>query len=150
MPELNPETIKQGLEQNTANAYQAYLTNFPDGKYIEDAKAVIAEAARQEAERQKQARCRAWNSQDFFKTASAGDVRTCLRAGADPKARDRSSNTPLHDAAEQGQADAIAALLEGGADPKARDENGKTPFDIIPSDSPLIGTSAYRRLQQAR
>ena len=64
--------------QNTTNAYQAYLTDFPDGKYIENARAAIAEAERQEAERQKQARCRAWNSEAFFRTASAGDVRACL------------------------------------------------------------------------
>ena len=124
--------------QNTANAYQAYLTDFPDGKYIEDARAAIAEAARQEAERQeakrqeaerqKQARCRAWNSEAFFRTASAGDVRACLRAGADPEARNENGATPLFWAAEAGHADAIAALLEAGADPEARNENGATPL----------------------
>ena len=96
---------------------------------------------------------RLFNSTPLHKAAfndQADAIDALVEAGADPNARDRLSNTPLHDAAEQGQADAIAALLEGGADPKARDENGKTPFDLIPSDSPLIGTSAYRRLQQAR
>ena len=120
--------------QNTANAYQAYLTYFPDGKYIEDARAAIAEAKRQEAERQeaerqKQARCRAWNSDAFFETASAGDVRACLRAGANPEARDKTGNTPLHFAAYHGHAGAITALLEAGADLEAReDEYGYTPL----------------------
>ena len=127
--------------QNTANAYQAYLTDFPDGKYIEDARAAIAEAARQEAERQEaerqeaerqkqvlQSDCAAWNSEAFFETASAGDVRACLRAGADPEARDKDGSTPLHWAASEGHAGAITALLEAGADPDARNESGGTPL----------------------
>ena len=61
--------------------------------------------------------CTNWNSYSFFKTAGAEDVRACLRAGADPD---------------------------------ARDAEGLTPFDHIPEDSPLIGTSAYWRLNDAR
>ena len=130
--------------QNTTNAYQAYLTDFPDGKYIEDARAAIAEAERQEAERQeaerqeaerqKQARlqldCAAWNREAFFRTASAGDVRACLRAGADPEARDKDGSTPLHWAASEGHAGAIAALLEAGADPDAQVLGGWTPLHV--------------------
>ena len=35
-----------------------------------------------------QADCANWNSEGFFATAGAEDVRACLRAGADPNARD--------------------------------------------------------------
>ena len=35
-----------------------------------------------------QADCANWNSGGFFATAGAEDVRACLRAGADPDARD--------------------------------------------------------------
>ena len=34
-----------------------------------------------------QADCANWNSRDFFETASAADVRACLRTGADPGAQ---------------------------------------------------------------
>jgi len=61
--------------------------------------------------------CADWNGADFFGTASAGDVRACLLAGADPGARDK---------------------------------RGRTPFDRIGEDSPLTGTPAYWRLNDAR
>ena len=94
-----------------------------------------------------QADCANWNSGDFFSTASAADVRACLRAGADPGARTEYGWTPMHRAESEA---AIAALLAGGADPGARDVYGLTPFDLIPGDSPLVGTAAYWRLSDAR
>ncbi len=75
-----------------------------------------------------QADCANWKIWDFFKTASAADVRACLRAGADPGAQSNDRWTPLHRAAWNGQAAAMAALLEGGADPGARTEDGYTPL----------------------
>ena len=79
--------------------------------------------------------CAAWNSEAFFEAASAGDVRTCLQAGADPNARGPYLSsllggyyTPLHWAAFWDHADVITALLEAGADPKARDNDGRTPL----------------------
>ena len=128
--------------------------------------------------------CANWNSWSFFKTAGAEDVHACLRAGADPDARegqygftplhfaahgdhaaaikalfeagadsdarDKDGDTPLHIAAQKGRAAAITALLEAGADPGARTGDGVTPFDVIPEDSPLIGTPTYWRLNDAR
>ncbi len=69
-----------------------------------------------------------------------------LEAGVDPNARGEKGYTPLHLAAQEGRTDAIAALLEAGADLKARDKWDQIPFDLIPADSPLVGTSAYWRL----
>ena len=39
--------------------------------------------------------CANWNSSAFFATAGAADVRACLRAGADPGARDKYGATPF-------------------------------------------------------
>ena len=75
-------------------------------------------------------------------------IQALINAGADHNAR-KSGKTPLHWAARQGQKDAIAALIDAGADPNARDEDDQIPFDLIPEDSPLVGTSAYRRLRDA-
>ena len=77
-------------------------------------------------------------------------IAALLDAGADPDARDEDGWTPLHSATLEGHAAAIAALLNAGADPGARDAEGLTPFDGILKDSPLIGTPAYWRLNDAR
>ena len=70
--------------------------------------------------------------------------------GADLGARNRHDHTPLHRAAWSDHAEAIAALIAAGADAGARDERGRTTFDLIPDDSPLVGTSACCRLNDAR
>ena len=44
----------------------------------------------------------------------------------------------------------VDALLDAGADPNAKAQNGRTPWDVIPDDSPLRGTDAYWRLNDAR
>ena len=77
---------------------------------------------------QAQPDCAAWNSEAFFKVFSVGDVRACLQAGADPKARGKYGATPLHWAAREDDVGAIAALLEAGTDPKARGDS----FDLTP------------------
>ncbi len=78
-----------------------------------------------------QADCAAWKSRDFFATASAADVRACLRAGADPGAQNGYGETPLHRAAGSGHAEAIGVLIKGGADRNALAEHGYTPLHII-------------------
>ena len=77
-------------------------------------------------------------------------IAALLDAGADHNAQATDGGTPLHRAAQEGQTEAIAALLDAGADHNARDEDGQIPFDLIPEDSPVVGTLAYRRLRDAR
>ena len=74
-------------------------------------------------------------------------IKALLAAKADPNARDELGQTPLHRARS---AKAIKLLLDAGTDIGARNEDGLIPFDLIPDDSPLVGTSAYWRLNDAR
>ncbi|MFO1340529.1 MAG: DUF6438 domain-containing protein [Burkholderiaceae bacterium] len=52
-------------------------------------------------------------------------VRQLVAAGADPNARDKEGNVPLHEA---GDPDVVRALVAEGADPNARNERGETPL----------------------
>lgn len=52
-------------------------------------------------------------------------VRQLVAAGADPNARDKEGNVPLHKVRE---ADVAIALVKAGADPNARNERGETPL----------------------
>ena len=40
----------------------------------------------------------------------------------------KSSDTPLHKAARQGDAEAIVVLIDAGANPNAKDDSGDTPL----------------------
>ena len=78
-------------------------------------------------------------------------VTALLNAGADPNARNELGATPLHFAARSSKTPAVvSALLDAGVDPDARDQYGDTPWDVLPENSPLRGTDAYRRLNDAR
>jgi len=76
--------------------------------------------------------CAAWESGrfgDFLRDSDIDLVRSCLRAGADPNARDDDNRTPLHEAVRRGEGlGVIAALLAGGADVNSRDWMGLTPL----------------------
>ena len=48
--------------------------------------------------------------------------------GADPHARDKNGETPLHDAADKGHVAAVAALADAGANLNARTVKGATPL----------------------
>ena len=56
------------------------------------------------------------------------EVRSLLRAGADPNTPDHGGWTPLHFAAQEHAAGAVRALLEAGADVDPIDEYGNTPL----------------------
>lgn len=58
-------------------------------------------------------------------------VRLLLEAGADPSARFRDDNTPLHTAALFGRADCAKLLLAAGADPLAVNSHGTGPMMIL-------------------
>ena len=73
--------------------------------------------------------CGKWNTSGFFKHADEKDVSRCLEGGAEPNARNKHDETPLHMAAKFSEASAVVfALKKGGADLKARDEKGRTPL----------------------
>ena len=95
--------------------------------------------------------CADWNTEKFFKRASAADVPRCLKAGANVDARNEDGLTPLHKAAASSKTPAVVdALLKAGANVNARDRAGKMPFDYVKENSALRGTDAYWRLNEAR
>jgi hypothetical protein len=57
-------------------------------------------------------------------------VRLLLSAGADVNARNIVGETPLHDAAANGQSEVAALLIAGGADPVASDDDGWSPLMV--------------------
>ena len=77
-----------------------------------------------------QADCRDWKTPGFFKTATAGDLRRCLSAGADIEARVGGLRLrPLHLAARNGNVELVTALLEAGADlAGGNHDDGFTPL----------------------
>ena len=71
--------------------------------------------------------CGHWTTEYFFRTATLVSVTACLAAGADPMARHKYGDTPLHFAARYNKNPAvIEALLKAGADPMAQDKWNKT------------------------
>jgi uncharacterized protein len=57
-------------------------------------------------------------------------VRTLLKHGADPNARQEKGFVPLHDAAASGEEVITHLLVEHGAHVDARTDDGKTPYDL--------------------
>jgi uncharacterized protein len=65
--------------------------------------------------------------------AGASDVeivRMLLKVGADPNARSRQGNTPVHTAAYTGDREVLELLLAHGADVEIRGSDGKTPAEV--------------------
>ncbi len=81
-------------------------------------------------------------------------IRLLLKAGADIEARDSDGMTPLMNAAAYYQwhdpAPYVTILLQAGANAKAAKSNdGKTALDYAKDDPQLVGTDAFRMLEQA-
>ena len=85
--------------------------------------------------------CDDWKRRTFFTTASVEIVIACLEAGADPRAKSKSGETPLHSAAMYSKDPAIIEkLIEAGADLEAGGQFGETPLHDAASinDTPAI------------
>ena len=79
--------------------------------------------------------CANWNTEAFFKAATASDVISCLLVGADLEVRDGQRRTPLRLAAEAGNVEAITTLANAGADPNTRSSHGgDTPLSVLASN----------------
>ena len=78
-------------------------------------------------------------------------ITTLLNAGANIKAEDRYNNMiPLMYAAWFNKnPEVITTLLNAGADARAQSSAGKTAFDFAQYNLKLIGTDAYRELEEA-
>ena len=73
--------------------------------------------------------CEAWNTTEFFETATEQAVTACLEAGADVNAQHRFYGTPLHVAVVYNKnPKVIEALLAAGADVNAQNELADTPL----------------------
>ncbi len=74
--------------------------------------------------------CMNWTTATFARLALPDDFRRCLALGEDIQAYDSDGDTPLHLAAEVGNAAALRILLEAGADLTARNNAGATPLHV--------------------
>ena len=87
--------------------------------------------------------CQEWNTEEFFRTATAQSVKACLEVDADPMARNESEETPLHLAAQHSKAPGvIEALLAAGAHPNAEATNKWTPLHTGAESGNLVAIQA--------
>ena len=86
------------------------------------------------------ARCKGWETEEYFKTATLDEVTACLDTGIDLEARDGSGRMPLHRAiAQTDDPSVLGALLGAGADPRALDGDGLTPVHYATSRTTSLG-----------
>ncbi len=117
-----------GVECSDERSVRGYLEAYPEGRHKTDATACLAAI---ELRFEKECNLAQWNTNDFFKTTTAGQVRGCLNAGADINVQNKNGEgeTPLHYAARHNEnPDVINILLKAGADINARNDNDVTPL----------------------
>lgn len=86
-----------------------------------------------------------------FRNENPNVLKALLDAGADLNARISTGNTPLHLVAKNNvNPEILTVLLDAGADATAVNEDGETPFDLAKDNEALVGTDAYRALNDAR
>jgi ankyrin repeat protein len=77
-------------------------------------------------------------------------IDTLVESGANIETRNKDGGTALMIAAERnGNPDVITVLLKAGANAKAKDSDGWTAFDYAQNNKNLVGTGAYRQLEEA-
>ena len=118
--------------------------------FREKEKKARAAARKRRLERQLRAArvsCGKWNTSGFFKHAAQKEVSRCLKAGADPNARNKYDETPLHMAAKFSKTPAVvAALKKAGAELNARDKEGRTPLHTaaVFGETPAVVTALVK------
>jgi len=90
---------------------------------------------------------------DFFETCKKGhleEIQAMIREGVDVNNRDENGWTPLMYAAWYNQnPEVVKVLLEAGADAKLVDDFGKKAIDYAKKNEYLLGTSIYKKLEEA-
>ena len=74
----------------------------------------------------------------------ANSIQALIDAGANCNATDEDGWTPLHYAAERGEAECIAVLLAAGADMSIKDNEGRTPFHLAVISLNISAAQALR------
>ncbi|SER47572.1 Ankyrin repeat-containing protein [Tranquillimonas rosea] len=88
--------------------------------------------------------CRGWLSDDFYRSATAGDVRGCLSAGRGLDERTGTGETPLHLAAAHGNgAELVRALLAEGADVALTTAENRTPLATAAAEGSSAAVISY-------
>ncbi len=124
-PLIQEYTRWQAVQCDDAESLRGYLAAYPDGRYEADAKTCLA------AIEWRLGKCdlAQWNTDDFFKTTTADQVRDCLNFGANINMRDKGGYTPLHRAAYNNEnSDVIITLINAGTNINVQNTDGETPL----------------------
>ncbi len=77
-------------------------------------------------------------------------IKAFISAGAAIDSIDKNGNTPLHEVASRGSADAIITLLDAGADKSIPGKDGKLAIELAKSNGLLKGTTVIEMLEKAK
>ncbi len=75
--------------------------------------------------------CKAWNTDEYFRTVTPEEVTTCIDIGANPTAPDGEKRSPLHRASRHANNPCVVeVLLKAGGEPDERDKDDWTPLHL--------------------